>query len=234
MRAAYASEVFRRNRAIGLDGHGQLVVVEDLTFAGIFDFVGDLANWRIEAVDRNEANWRILRTIALCRHIAFAGVDREFHADLGALIECAEDKVGVEHDHIADSLNVAGCNSARPLLFDDHAFRTLALHLDGDVLDIEHHVGDVLAHACDRGKLVQHAIDMHRLHRRTLQGGQQNASQRVAERNAEAALERFGNHRGNPCGVTTDGHLELVRPDQFLPILLDHVFTFSAARPSRA
>jgi hypothetical protein len=81
---------------------------------------------------------------------------------------------------------------------------------------------------------MQHTIDVHRLDRRTLQRGQQYAPQRVTEGHAEAALERLGNHRRNPGSVAADGHLELVRPDQFLPILLDHVFTFSAARPSRA
>ena len=73
---------------------------------------------------------------------------------------------------------------------------------------------------------MQHAVDVHRLHRRALQRGQENAPQRVAERHAEAALERFGNDRRYPRGIAAGGDLELVRPDQFLPILLDHVFTY--------
>ena len=70
---------------------------------------------------------------------------------------------------------------------------------------------------------MQHAVDVHRLHRRALQRGQQNAAQRIAQRHAEAALERFGNDGGGPRGVVAGGHLQLVRPDQFLPIFLDHV-----------
>ena len=81
---------------------------------------------------------------------------------------------------------------------------------------------------------MQHAVDMHRLHRRTLQRGQQNAAQRIAERDAETALERLGDYCRDPRSITAGGYLELVRPDQFLPILLDHVFTFSAARSCRA
>ena len=73
---------------------------------------------------------------------------------------------------------------------------------------------------------MQHAVDMHRLHRRALQRGQQNAAQRIAERHAEAALERLGDDGGDARGVGAGGHLELVRPDQFLPIFLDHVFTY--------
>ena len=67
-----------------------------------------------------------------------------------------------------------------PLLLHHHALRAVALHLDGDVLDVEDDVGHVLAHAGDRGELVQHAVDVHRLHRRALQRGEENAPQRVA------------------------------------------------------
>src|SRR2546430_4678764 len=56
---------------------------------------------------------------------------------------------------------------------------SLALHLDGDVLDVQHDVGDVLAHAGNRGEFVQHAVDMHRLHGGTLQRGQEDAPERI-------------------------------------------------------
>ena len=135
---------------------------------------------------------------------------------------------GIEHDHVADGLDVAGGDGAGALLLHHHALGAFALHLDGDVLDVEHDVGDVLAHAGDRGELVQHAVDVHRLHRRALQRGEQNAAQRIAQRHAEAALERLGDDGRDARGVVAGGDLELVRPDQFLPILLDHVFTFSS------
>ena len=47
-----------------------------------------------------------------------------------------------------------------PCFFSDHALGAFALHLDRDVLDVEHDVGDVFAHARDRGELVQHAVDV--------------------------------------------------------------------------
>ena len=178
----------------------QLVVVEDLALAGVLDLVGDLAHRRVQAVDRDQADRRVLRAVALGRHVALAGVDRELHADLGALVERAEHEVGIEHDDVADGLDVAGRDRAGALLLHHHALGAFALHLDGDVLDVEHDVGHVLAHAGDRGELVQHAVDMHRLHRGALQRGQQNAPQRVAERHAEAALERLGDHRRDALG----------------------------------
>ncbi len=68
---------------------------------------------------------------------------------------------------------------------------------------------------------MQHAVDMHRLHRGALQRRQQDAAERIAERLAEAAFERFGNQRRVARRVGAGSHLQLVRPDQFLPIFLD-------------
>ena len=70
---------------------------------------------------------------------------------------------------------------------------------------------------------MQHAVDLHGGDRRALQRGQQHAAQRVAERQAEAALERLGDDASrSACGSLPGDDLELVRLDQFLPVLLDH------------
>src|SRR5690606_20100243 len=54
---------------------------------------------------------------------------------------------------------------------------------------------------------------------------------RVAERKAKAALKRLGHQRGHTPGIVARRNLQLVRPDQFLPILLDrHVCTHRLAR----
>ena len=48
---------------------------------------------------------------------------------------------------------------------------------------------------------MQHAVDMYRLHRGALQRRQQNAPQRVAERDAEAAFERLGDDCRHPLRI---------------------------------
>src|ERR1700733_7454704 len=218
--------VFRRDRTVGFDRHGELVVVEDLALAGVLDLVGDLAHRRIKGVDRDQADRRVFGTVALGGDIALARGDRELHADLGAFVQRADLEVGVEHGDVADSLDVAGGHDARALLLHDHALGAFALHLDRDVLDVQHDVGDVLANACDRRELVQHAVDVHRLHGGALKRGQQDAAKRVAERLAETTLERFGDQRRKARRVMARSHLQLVRPDQFLPIFLDrHCFS---------
>ncbi len=71
-------------------------------------------------------------------------------------------------------------------------FGAVAGHPERHLLDVEDDVGHVLAHAGDRREFVQHAFDMHRGHRRTLQRGEQHAAQGVAEGEAEAPLQRLG------------------------------------------
>jgi hypothetical protein len=55
--------VLRGDRTVGLDGQGQLVIVENLALAGVFDLVGDLLDRREQAVDRDEADRRVFRAV---------------------------------------------------------------------------------------------------------------------------------------------------------------------------
>ena len=50
----------------------------------------------------------------------------------------------------------------------------------------------------------------------------QNAAQRVAEGLAEAALERLGDDRRGAARVFAQSDFELLRLDEFLPVLLNH------------
>ena len=118
--------------------------------------------------------------------------------------------------------DVAGGHFAGAGLLQDHALRTLALHPDRDVLDVEDDVGHVLAHAGDRREFMQHAVDMDRGDRRALQRRQKNAAQRIAERHAETALQRLGDDGGKTLRSRRRRDFELVRLDELLPVLLNH------------
>src|SRR5215212_4685649 len=70
---------------------------------------------------------------------------------------------------------------------------------------------------------------MHRRHRRALKRRQENAPQRIAERRAEAALQRFGHHGSDALRIIAGSDVQLVRLDQLLPVLLNgHDHTSSA------
>ena len=57
---------------------------------------------------------------------------------------------------------------------------------------------------------------------RALQRGHQDPAQRVAEGQAEAPLERFGDHGRHARGIGAGTNVELGRLDQLGPILVDH------------
>jgi hypothetical protein len=106
--------------------------------------------------------------------------------------------VGVQDLDVADRLDVTSADNARALLAHDHALGAVAVHLDGDFLDVQDDVGDIFANAGNRRELVQHAVDLDSRHGRALKRRQEDATQRVAERQAKATLERLS-RRGSPC-----------------------------------
>jgi hypothetical protein len=71
-------------------------------------------------------------------------------------------------------------------------------------------------------ELVQHAVDLDGGDRRPLKRRQQHAAQRIAQRDAEAALERLDHDGRLAVRPAARLDVELLRLDQVLPVLLDH------------
>jgi hypothetical protein len=89
-------------------------------------------------------------------------------------------------------LEVGGGDDARAALLEIEGLRALAVKLEGDLFDVEDDVGHVLDDAGEGRELVEHALHPHRADGCTLDGGEQDAAERVTDRRAEAALERLG------------------------------------------
>ncbi len=66
--------------------------------------------------------------------------------------------------------------------------------------------------------------------RRPLQRGEQHPAQRIAERLAEAALQRLGDDGGEAARIVAVDDFQLLGFDQFLPILLNHLSVPSIRR----
>ena len=234
MRAAERDRVLGTNRAIGLHRQHELVVIGDLADACRLDLVGDAADGAVDRVHRNEADRRVLGAVGAGRLVAAAELDGQLHAELGALIERADDQIGVHDVDVMAGLDLAGADLAGAGRGQHHALWPLAMHAQSELLDVEHDVGHVLAHARHGTEFVQHAVDLHRGDRGALKRGQQDAANGVAERHAKAALQRLGDDGGDAVRIVARLDFELFRLDQRLPIALnDHGITSLRSRPLR-
>jgi hypothetical protein len=93
------------------------------------------------------------------------------------------------------------------------------MQLEAHLLQVQHDLGDVLDDARKRRELVQDPFDTDRGDRRALQRREQHAPQRVAERGAEAALERLERELAVAVGVARV-RLQSLRHLEILPLHL--------------
>jgi hypothetical protein len=164
--------VVRTGRAVGLDRHRELVVVGDLADAAVLDLVGDALDRAEHRIDRDQADRRVLGPVGRGRDVALAGGDHQLHRDRGAIVERADQVLGIHDLDVARQFDHAGGDFARADGAQVETLRAVALHLHGHRLDIEHDVDHVLADAGDRRELMQHVVDLDRRDGRTLQRGE--------------------------------------------------------------
>ena len=134
-----------------------------------------------------------------------------------------ESVVSVDAEGTVTGGDVAGGDDARALLRERHALRAFGVQTQRQVLDVQDDVRHILADARDGGELMQHAVDLNGGNGRALKRGHQHAAKRVAEGEAEAALERLGDDRRETLRIMARIDFELVRFDKLFPVLLDHV-----------
>jgi hypothetical protein len=158
------------------------------------------------------------RSVAECwsaGDVAAAAVDLDLHAQVAVTVQRGDVQVLVQHLDLGVHLEVPGAHLALAAHLEHALLRAVAEQLQPHLLQIENDLGDVLDHARQRRELVQHALDAHRRDRRALQRRQQHPPQRVAERGAEAALERVEREPAIAVGVRgvcdqTLRHLEIL------------------------
>ena len=125
-------------------------------------------------------------------HVPAAAADREGHLELALVGEVRELEVRVEDLEVGGRLDVGGRDGAGALLREVHLdLGRLAVQAADELLEVQDDVGDVLADARQRRELVRDALDLDGRDGRALERGEQHAPERVAERVAEAAVERL-------------------------------------------
>ncbi len=138
---------------------GELVVVGDLTETSSLDEVVDLADGRVDGVDRDEAKAEIGVEVLVGRDVATAALETHLHVDLAAFADGADVDVLVEDLDIAVGFDHAGGDDASLVGAEVEGLGAFAVELERNLLEVEDDVGRVLNDAGDGLELVQHALD---------------------------------------------------------------------------
>ncbi len=142
-------------------------------------------------VDRDEADAEIAVEVLVGGDVTAAALEAHLHVELAAFADGADVDVLVENLDVGVSLDHAGGDDARLVRMQVERLRAVAVELERNLLQVEDDVGRILDDAGDRLELVQHALDLDGGDGRALDGREQRAAQRVADRGAEAALKRL-------------------------------------------
>src|SRR6188768_2281862 len=207
---------FRVDGAVGLDVDHELVEVGALFDASRVDHVRHATHGREGCIQLQTADRAALlfeRSAIQRRAVATTAFNTQRHGELAGLREVREHQLRVHDFDVVVRVNVAGRHRSRALLRQTQLRAVARVHLEGNLLEVQQDVDDVFLHAFDGGVLMEHAFDFHFRDRSARHGRQQYATQRVAERVAEAALERFDDNARLARGRRL--HLDYTRLQKF-------------------
>ena len=149
--------------------------------------------------------------------VAAAALHAHLHVQLAALGHRRDVRIRLEDLDVGVGLDVARLDFAGLVDAQVERLGGVDVHLQRNLLEVQDDVGRVLDHAGDRRELVEHAVDLHRGHRRALDRREQHAPHRVADRRAEPALERLRVEPAEPVGQRFTLELQPLRPLKTFP-----------------
>ena len=126
-------------------------------------------------------------------NVAAAHADAHGHLELAAVGHRRDDVLGVDERELSGNLQVGTRDHTRALGGNvrNRFLDVIVEGLEHQPLHVQNDVSDILDYALGRGELVLHALDLDGGRLRAVKRGEKNATQRVAERVAIAALERL-------------------------------------------
>ena len=189
-----------RHRAVGPHVHGELVVVGRLAETGRFDQIVDLAHRGVDRVDGDPADAEVLVEVLLRGNVPAPLLDAHLHVQRAAVGHGRDVQIGVENLHRGVDLEIRRLDRARLVGPQIQRPGLVAVQLDGDLLQVQDDVGRILHDPRNRRELVEHVVDLDARDRGALDRRQEHATQRVADRGPETALERLGGELAVPIG----------------------------------
>ena len=177
--------------AIGPHFEGQLVIVRNLTHAGVDHGVVDLLDGGEDGVDRDHADGHIRILVLIRAHIAATLVDGQRHLQVGVLVEGSNVEIGVDELKLVVGNDVPGSHFSGALYIEYNGLRLLGIQLGGQGLEVQDDFAHVLGHAGDGGELMLDAFDLDAGNSYARQAAEQHTAQGIAQRVAKAALQRL-------------------------------------------
>ena len=175
--------------SVGLDLDDQLVEVGGLLDPDGLDRESHPTDRREDGIDRDDADGAGA-LVLVGRHVAAAPLDGEVHGDVALGVEGGDVLAWAQHLDVSTQLQVASRSGACALLVEADGHRLVAVDLEQEVLQVQDDVGDILLDARQGRELVEGLIEPHLSDGSTRDRRKKRPPQRVAERVAEAGVER--------------------------------------------
>jgi len=146
-----------------------------------------------------------------------AALHAHFHLQASALGDGRDVRIRLQDFDVGVGLDVPGANFTGLGDVQVQRLGAVDVHLERHLLDVQDDVGRVLHRPGDRRKLVEHALNLHRRHRRPLDRGEQHAPHGVADRRAEPALKGLRGETAEPVGERLALELQPLGPLKTFP-----------------
>src|ERR1700730_7928885 len=181
--------ILRRNRTVGPHFDHQFFVVGHLAETRGFHGVVHFADGRVHAVHRYVADGQVFIVVAVRSDVTAAVLDAHFDLQFAAFANRGNVHALVEDGEVRVFFDLRRGDGTGLLDVYVNRFGQVGVELDGHLLQVEDNVCSVFDDARDRGKFVQHALDLHGGDRCALDGAEQRAAQSIAYGGSPAALK---------------------------------------------
>ena len=165
------------NGVISPDFKGELIVVSNLAYAGVFYGEVDFADRSEYGVNRDLAYRHVVPLILIGGNIASAGFYDYFHIELSALVQRCNVQVGIYDLNVGIDYHVPCLYFAGAGSIDDDLLCAIAMHLHAKLFEVEDYLSYVFSYAGNSGELVEHTVDLNRGYRYAGQRRKQHAAE---------------------------------------------------------
>ncbi|MCY1515002.1 hypothetical protein D9M68_495750 [compost metagenome] len=227
--------LFRVQGTVGFQIDDQLVQVGTLLDTGVFNHVSNTADGAERGVELQATNAAALVFVALARVgglVATTAGHLELHVQRAVIRQVGDHVVAVDDFDIMIQLNIGSSDHARTFLGKVQRYFVTAVQLDSQAFEVQEDLDDIFLNTLDGAVLMEYAVDFGLDYCTARHGGQQDATQRVAQGMAETTLERLERDLG--AGRTDHLHINVAGGQELIYRTLHGCTYFLALTWSRA